>query len=259
MARRFALLFALALLSSIQVFGQEEPEKKEIEPKQIVAPTERLSKRIFLVIDVSSSMDHPDRVKQVLKLVRHVTEQPIDDYELAIVVFNDDSERWPGVKDADDNKNPIPWGWARLPSATTIDTAQKWLSEQKPRGGTDPERGFEVALREKRSDMSIVFVTDAGYGRDSLERQIDRLQAERRAKGLGDAVIMAYGLGVMSQDEKAHMKQLGTKWKGGFFWEPSPSSTPSSSSTTGPLVPWHPPHLPHVAPIATPVPAQEPD
>lgn len=252
MARRFALLLSILLLSSIQVLGQDEakPKPKEREAVQVVAPTERLSKRICLVVDVSSSMDHPDRVRRVLKLVRKIAEQPLDDYELAIVAFNDVSFRWPGVKDAEGSADPVPWGWGRLPSKTTVDSAQKWLSEQKCKDGTNPEAGFEVALGESRSDLSVVFITDAGYSHGVLEAAIEKLQEKRVEKGLGEAVILSYALGPMSDSDKDHMTKLATKWKGGYFWEND------GNAGGAPVSPWRNGGiggLPDViAPIATP-------
>lgn len=226
MARRAWLPIVLVLLGTLAALGQDVPDalpekappKEKIKVlKEIVKPTERLSRRIFLVIDVSGSMKLEGQVGKVLDAVRLILQQPLDDFELGMATFSDKATRWPGVKDADDNPKPVAWGWARLPSQTTVDAAEKWLAKIKPFGGTEPSCALEIALKERVGELCVILISDGGFSANPVMHTVDTWQAWRKKEKLGEAVIMSYGVGGDAETSTGCMPELGTKWKGGFY------------------------------------------
>jgi hypothetical protein len=232
MTRTWLLPVVLVLLGSFAALAQDVSDAVPAKPakpappappekikviKEIVKPKERLSRRIFLCVDVSGSMILEGQVGKVLDAVKLILQQPLDDFELAIASFNDKAERWPGVKDASDNPKPVALGWTRLPSQVTIDAAEKWITDKPPFGGTEPDKALDIALHEKGGELSIILITDGGFEGPNVMSRISVWQEWRVRQNLGEAVIMTYGVGPDAEKAEGLLADIGRKWKGGFY------------------------------------------
>lgn len=214
---RYALLALLLATSLTCAFADDPPAKDETTVKltTVVVPEERLTKRVFFVVDVSGSMKAT--VPQMIGAIGGILEQPIDDFDVAVVVFNDSYDRWPGYNDPKDKK-PAPAGWAKFPSATAMNVATAWLCLHPGNGGTNPVGAMELALKEKRDDLSVILITDGIFEAEPLLTKIKECQDWRVKQGYGNAVIVSYGIGTESA-KKDHLAQIGREWGGGFFVE----------------------------------------
>jgi hypothetical protein len=211
--RRLAavVLFLLALAASSRAEDDLPALREIVEPK---AP---LSKRIYLVLDTSGSMK--PHMGDVMKIVRAIVGQPLDEFEIAVGTFDNRPGRWPGVPEADAHR-PVPPGWARLPSADALKLAETWLQHEAPKGGgTEPEVALKAALAEPRADLSIVYVTDGEYTAEDVMKAIRQGQAARKAKGLGEAVIAVYGIVLADASYAEHLRVVATEGRGGM-WVP---------------------------------------
>ena len=198
-----------------------EPAQEPVEPpinflRAVVPATERLTKRVFLVIDVSGSM-RGDPLGKALRATACLLSSPVDDFEVAIIAFNDQAHRWPGVPEPDDYR-PVPPGWARLPSAEALESANAWLAGFSGSGSTRPCDALAEALREQRKDMSVLLVTDGLFdgGQDESVSVFEEGQTRRARGSVGRAVFVVYGVG---QDTagRAHLAHFGREGGGGFF------------------------------------------
>jgi len=250
---RFNWILIFILLCPICINAQDIPDKLpntstksiegKLELKEIVKTQNPLSKRIFFIIDVSGSMSEQGKIKKALQFVRCIWQAPFDEFEIAIVVFNDKTTRWEGIPSSKDDPKPIPKGWAKMPSKEAVDAAQKFLDQYPGSGGTYPMASLEMVLTEERSDLSVVLVTDGDYSESTsaVLKKITELQEAREKKGLGKAVISVFGVGEAEKEE--NLKIIGKDWLGGFYVEKpkkeekkqsSPNSTSPSPSTITP-------------------------
>ena len=211
------------------------PKEKTIFLKEIVKAESSLSKRIFFVIDVSGSMTGEGKIGKGIQFVRSIWHSPVDEFEIAVAVFSDKSTRWEGFPSAKDDPKPAPKGWAKLPSKDAVDAAQKFLNQYPGAGNTYPMPALEMALKEERSDISIVFVTDGDYS-DSTQEVLDgikKLQEEREKKGWGKAVIAIFGVG--TAETQKNLSEIGKDYKGGFYVEkPEEKKPPQKDSNVDP-------------------------
>lgn len=194
----------------------------EIEPpppveyvRAVVRPTDRLSRRVFVVLDVSGSMTG-DSLQRAMRLVGELLHSPIDDYELAIGAFSDRTWRWEGVPEPDDYR-PVPQGWARFPSMDALNSAQAWLSGFRANGGTNPCAALREALQEGRKDMSVLLVTDGKFD-NGPAAALEVFNAEMSKRRV---VFMVYGVGNGVENE-AHLAYMGREGGGGFWVDAEP-------------------------------------
>lgn len=201
---------------------EKAPKQETLELKEIVKGQNTLSKRIFFIIDVSGSMKGDGKIGRALKFVRTIWQSPVDEFEIAVAVFNDNSVRWDGFPSGKEDPHPTPKGWAKLPSKDAIDAAQKFLDGYPGDGNTYPMPALEMALKEDRSDLSIVFVTDGDYSgpTQSVLDDIKKLQEDREKKGLGKAVISVFGVG--DAEKQKNLSEIGKDYLGGFYIEKPP-------------------------------------
>ena len=201
---------------------EKAPKQEILELKEIVKGQNSLSKRIFFIIDVSGSMKGDGKIGKAIKFVRTIWQSPVDEFEIAVAVFSDNSVRWEGFPSAKDDPHPAPKGWAKLPSKDAIDAAQKFLDGYPGDGSTYPTPALEMALKEDRSDLSIVFVTDGDYSGSTqgVLDDIKKLQDAREKKGLGKAVISVFGVG--DAEKQKNLSEIGKDYLGGFYIEKLP-------------------------------------
>lgn len=241
--RRFILVILLLLSGAIGAWA-EDAEQPEKPLKVVVEPTAKPSKRVELVIDVSISMYHGGRLKRVMKALSTILEQPLDEFQFTIFTFASHTAQWHGIKDDKNDPKPCPAGWAKLPSATAVKVAQKWLDNQ-PTGSTEPNDAMIRALAHNRDELTIILITDGEFGGDddiaSFKRVVKDGQAARKSHGLSEAVIIAYGVGSASEEQK-HLAEVGKTWRGGFYVDPNtkPAPAPVDMAQIGSMLfcPW---------------------
>ena len=233
--------------------GKQGKQEKEVvmDLKELVKGAGPLSKRIFFVIDVSGSMIGDGKIKRAIQFVRGIWQTPVDEFEIAVAVFNDKATRWQGIACAKDDSKPCPKGWAKMPSKEAVDAAQAFLNQFPGDGNTYPLTALEIALSEDRSDLSIVFVTDGDYTgstQDVLDK-IKRLQEAREKKGLGKALICVFGVGEAEKQKNLHI--IGKDYAGGFYMEKV-----FERKVEAPILPTPAPSPP--TPDPTPIPPESP-
>lgn len=182
---------------------------------QVTEPEQRLSQRVVFVVDRSGSM-HGDHFSRALNAVRTVLEQPLDEFEIALIAFNDAALRWPGKPEPDAPK-PVPPGWAAMPNPEVPPEIETWLQNLGAGGSTRVMPALAQALKERRNNLSVVLVTD-GLFEENPERlmvEVEALQQWREQQGLGRAVILVYGMGAV-QKSLLNIVAVG---KGGYFTE----------------------------------------
>lgn len=217
----FVVLFASPSAAQACVAPTTTDAVSEAEPepalKTVVEPTKRLTSRIVLVVDVSGSMKGR-RIEQALAAVHEVMNQPLDDLEIALIVFSEGMRRWPGYRGPEDKD--LPDGWGRLPSADTLREAQQWLGAQPSSGGTDPRAALASAVNDPRDDLSVILITDGDFNEHSqlVVGLVQGAQKARGSIGLAPAVVMVYGVGE-SAGKMPWMVGLAEDGGGGLFVE----------------------------------------
>jgi len=233
--RRYWLTILLSLLPLL-VFGQDVPSApSDPDPvaglEEKVKPESPISKRIFFVVDVSASMESEKRISKSLNFVMSVCQQPLDEYEIAVVVFNSDATRWAGVECESTDLKPCPKGWAKMPSETARKAAQKFLDGFPGKGTTNPVGALEIALREKRDALTVILITDGEFDSNpAAVKTIDQEQKARKDAGLDFAILPIYGVGSHA-GEQQHLIDLAKKYRGGLWVEKKSlklSETPKS-------------------------------
>lgn len=242
-------IYAQDVPDTAPIISGKEKQEPAMELKEIVKGVEPLSKRIFFVIDVSGSMIGDGKIKKAIRFVRNIWQTPVDEFEIAVVVFNDKATRWEGIACNKDDAKPCPKGWAKMPSKDAIDSAQTFLNHYPGDGNTHPLTALEIALNEDRSDLSIVFVTDGDYSGNTQEvlDKIKEMQETREKKDLGKALICVFGVGDAEKQKNLHA--IGKDYHGGFYMEkkveekaetPTPSPDPNPAPTPDPTPPPNP-------------------
>ncbi len=164
----------------------------------VVPPTERMTRRIVIVVDRSGSMStHFDKV---LDAVREISQQPTDDMEVTCLAYSSDVRHY--------------GKWVQLPSAEESEALLQWLRANRPSGDTFAAPALRSALRTPRKEISIAFVTD-GILNDmpTVLEEIEKGQEWRRENGYSPAPIAVYGFG----QEKTTLRQIAEQGKGGYF------------------------------------------
>ena len=199
--RALGVLFGIPLLTGLVV---------------VVQPQERLTKRILFVVDVSGSM-RGDKFTKACEAVLRITEQPVDEVQIGVLAFNEVPSRWRGIPEEHPTR-PVPVHWAALPSAHAVESASAFLAETGAGGDTLVIPALQAALGEPRDQLSIVLVSDGIFQREDASDILGAVrkgQAARVERGVGQAIVMAYGVG----SESPVLKQLGQVGRGGYIRE----------------------------------------
>lgn len=124
-----------------------------IPPKNNLIPTDR----IIFIFDCSSSMGEENRFLKAIAAIKGIMQTPMDDGRFAMIGFKETLFIWPGIKE-----KGFPKYWARLPSAKSIEKANKWLDNIKCDSYTDigPAIIKAFSLNKKDEKLSIILVTD---------------------------------------------------------------------------------------------------
>jgi len=170
-------------------------------------PAGPITKRVLLVVDVSGSMKSANRITDAIEAIKTITQQPIDEMEFGLLVFSDQTRRWPGIPE-----EGVPKGWAALPSDEAIKSAQEFVESNVIDSNTLYTSALTEALNEKRDNLSIVLISD-GLGLYSSDltaalASCTERQAWREQAGLGKAVIYVINIG-KSQDWLTDLAKIG--------------------------------------------------
>ena len=157
MARRPFFVVFLALLVPFQVLADFET----------VVPSEKpFTKNIRFVVDVSGSMT-AKRLSAAIATVIMVSEQPIDEMQIALVTFDDNHAVWPG-KPEPDAYRPVPPNWAQLPNLEVTGSPEQpgeltqFISANLRGGSTDPRSALRAAF-DDRKDLTVVIISDGEW------------------------------------------------------------------------------------------------
>jgi hypothetical protein len=232
-------LLAVLLLSTALCFAQDdsapplkEPEKPIIrfsnrdyvvEVPMSTGPDGmpvRMTKRLLFLFDCSGSMNVTD-LKIAIDFVKSVMMQPLDEFEIGVLAFDGDTYRWPGIPEPTTTP-PIPKGWASLPSNPAVKKVASWLLKCSNDGNTLLIPALNKALKEKRSDLSIIIVSDGGF-HDSLGGILDAIkngQKWRIKNKLKRVNIMTVGV---DEHPNKNLVAIGANGKLGYF-HPAPTS-----------------------------------
>lgn len=183
----------------------------------VVEPQERLTDRIIFVVDRSGSM-HGDTFSRALQVVTETLQQPVDQYEIGVIAFNDSFARWPGKPE--NGPKAVPPNWAAMPSNAVVREVNDWLEALGAGGDTLVMPALRGALLDPRERLSIVLITDGQFGRErtsDIVENIEKLQQERIKQGWGRAIILAYG--ISSVGTQPSLKAIGEVGQGGYLLE----------------------------------------
>jgi hypothetical protein len=236
-------LLAALLLSTTICFAQDEPAPPLQEPppqkKNVISFPDRdyvvevpmktgpdgmpirMTKRLIFIYDCSGSMNSED-LAIAISFVRGVMMQPLDEFEIGIIAFDGATYRWPGIPEPKQTP-PVPKNWAALPSAPAIEQATQWLQNLNDNGNTEVIPAIDMALKEKRDELSIVIVSDGGFHAESTKdilEAIEKGQKWRKDNKLGRVNIMAVGVDDTPNNALTKIGEVGGL---GYFY---PAPTP---------------------------------
>ncbi len=196
---------------------------------EVVPAQSRLTPRVLFVVDVSGSMKGPEFTR-ALGAVRTIAGQPVDQLEFGVIAFNDGVHRWSGIAGDD-----LPPGWAVAPSQDAVQQAEDWLGNLGAQGDTLVVPAIASALAEQRDKLSVVLVTDGGFYRETQNAVVTALRTGQKAradKGLGEAVVLVYGVG---SRVRPVLEAVGKEGQGGYWqeeWQPSELDLDFGTTTT---------------------------
>ena len=177
---------------------------------EIVAPEQRITRRILLVVDTSDSMKRGGRFARAMGAVAMITGQPVDELEVGVIAFAETHARWPGVPGGDAR-----WGWAALPSEEAVEEAVGWLETVDVGSTTSLGPALETALREPVEELSVIVVSDGVIDNaGALRGHFGVGQAVRATQGRDRALVACYGVG---STRSVALRELA-EWGGGGYW-----------------------------------------
>jgi Mg-chelatase subunit ChlD len=176
----------------------------------LAQPTSPITKNIALVVDTSGSMGwlKPERtrppVQAAIEAASAISRQPVDEASILPIAFTDHPQKFPG-------------GWISLPDEDAVGNAQGWLMGQGSEGGTRLLPALIMAMKCRRANLTVVLVTDGEFFNetgDEILACFARMQAWRKAEGLGPAVLGIWQVG--STKPRIKLAALAKVGKGGY-------------------------------------------
>lgn len=226
--KKLAIFFLTIFILAVSTAQDSEPLPKRI--LQVgsnsytveVEPTTPLNRRILFVFDKSGSMSVND-LKEAINFVSMIVNQPIDGFEISIVVFANGKARWPGIPDPEHN---VPPNWAALPSAVAMDNIVAWLNDLEiSTSHTKVVPALIEAFAENRDELSVVVVSDGDFdeSKELILQTIRQGQQTRQERGLPSASIMTFCVENHPDDD---LTEIGTLGQLGAFYISPPIEEP---------------------------------
>ena len=223
----FALIFIL-ILSSAQA---DDPPAEERQPTvtYFVRPPEdsRVSKNMIFLFDCSTSMGRNNRFQTALREVRNILSYPVDEAMFSLIAFKAEEYEfsvWPGMKEEDD-PNPPPRGWAKLPSVNASKSANDFLNKILCNSWTDIGTAIKKAFdfNADRENLTIILFTDGnntfpffrGKRPSQVVEQISSLQKARTDRGKDRIKIFVFG--VSAEQNVIMLSAIARAGQGGYL------------------------------------------
>ncbi|WUS97055.1 von Willebrand factor type A domain-containing protein [Streptomyces sp. NBC_00708] len=163
--------------------------------------TERPPAALTFVVDISGSMNSPDRLGLVKTSLGILTDELRDDDSISLVTFSDEAETVLPMTRLSGHRSKI---------REAVDSMEPAASTNV---GAGVERGYEEAVEGRRTGASnrVVLLSDAlaNTGDTEADDILERIEKARRAYG-----ITLFGVGVGSDYGDAFMEQLTNKGDG---------------------------------------------
>lgn len=169
--------------------------------KAAPSTAERPPASLTFVVDVSGSMDSPDRLGLVKTSLGILTDELRDDDSISLVTFSDDAETVLPMTRLKGHRSKV---------HDAVDSLEPGASTNV---GAGIERGYEEAVegRRKGGNNRVVLLSDAlaNTGDTQADDILERIDSARREYG-----ITLFGVGVGSDYGDAFMEQLTNKGDG---------------------------------------------
>lgn len=176
----------------------------------IVEPNERITNKLFFLLDKSGSMDGI-KINEAISSLNQIINIPTDDIHVAVSIFGETYKRWSGTPDGE---KP---GWTLLPSADNLAALQAWINNESPGGdNTKLTDALNNALIDPMDNITIVIVSDGNIHEsyDHLLRTLASGQEERKKVGLKPVILTCLGVGAQTSELLTRFAQMGN---GGYF------------------------------------------
>ena len=165
----FLILFCLTAIAD----DEDKPKQRAPTVTHVVRPPQgaRVSNKVFFLFDCSTSMGKDDRFNTALREMNTALTGgvPLDDGMFSVAgfrtdwvdfhgnVFTQTFLQWPGV-----HEKGVPAGWAKLPSAIALRSANEYLNSQRCTGYTDIGPAIQSAFRACRTleKVTIILLSD---------------------------------------------------------------------------------------------------
>jgi len=149
---KYAAILIFLLFSILQPVIAQEPQ---IEWVRMPERTD-ITNRIHIFVDVSASMG-PSELALAINQALHISEQPIDELNIAITVFGDSHERLQ-IVDEDSDIGP---NWMCMPSQEHIDRIRDFLDDHSVSdAATHLVGALEAAINEDIDNISYIVISD---------------------------------------------------------------------------------------------------
>lgn len=239
-------LFVLLLITFCCIVSAQEPPP----PLQIIVePKTPVTKRVMFLLDRSGSM-HGNALSMAVNALLDISEQNVDEFDIALIAFNDSLARWPGIPGSG-----TPRGWASMPSDKALQNMKEWVNNFNASSNTHLIPALIRALSEQRDELTIIIISDGQFN-DPTPNTVPPIamilntiavgQQERAKMGFQPANIICYGIGPINENLRV-IGALG----GGYFCQVPP---PEEEELVLPGLPniQNPPPLPPLPPLPPP-------
>ena len=187
----------------------------------------RVTKNMIFLFDCSHSMGKNNRFKIAMRELKAIIGSVDDDGMFSLMCFKEEEENissWPGIREEDD-PNPSPPGWAKLPSYIAMKSANDFLNNMICDNFTDVGSVIKKAfdLNTKKDNLTILLFTDGnnthpwfnGKKPTGVAKEIEELQKSRTDKGKD--LIRIFVVGVSSEQNVVMLSAIAKAGNGGYM------------------------------------------
>lgn len=207
-------------------------------PTMIAAPSERTTRLVIYLVDVSGSMKNEKKLRRAIQSSMMLLTYAVESFQAKFFAFHSSHTIWEGYKEPEPPpgvpvEQPLP-GWTMYPSQGAMNAAINWLAGVGAKGSTNPATAFTAALRTEHKKLTIIVISDGGFHL-ARSRVAIRDGQEWRKKTLGEkAIIGAFGVGTFfdgldgkgeEDDDLVTLRTIGQMGRGGA-WVDRPLTKP---------------------------------